>query len=184
MGCHPTRVLRDEHQLILKVVDAFEGFIDTPGRDDDRARDFVRFFALYTDTFHHAKEEDLLFDALVDEGFPLRQGPIAAMLEDHQRGRALVAQMDGALERIAATGAGANDFMRAARRYIDLLRSHIRREDGGVFDMADNALDEPTCRRLCDAYEEVCSRRFAGRTPEQLERLGLDLTLQHDEVDS
>ncbi len=38
--------------------------------------------------------------------------------------------------------------------------------------MADEAVEDDTCRRLCDAYGEVCARRFGGRTMDELEGLG------------
>lgn len=182
MGCHPTGELRDEHRLILDVVGALERFIDGDPHDDDaeEARRFVDFFSLYTDALHHGKEEDHLFDALVEHGFPLHQGPIAAMLEEHQQGRALVRQMADAVDHMAPGGAGARrELDRVARSYIGLLRQHIQKEDGGLFDMADNALDESACRALCDQYEAVCARRFAGRSMADLERLGAELVRAH-----
>ncbi|NIP79071.1 MAG: hypothetical protein GWM90_07655, partial [Gemmatimonadetes bacterium] len=99
MGCRPTGVLRDEHRLILRVVAALEAFVESDpasGSPDD-ARAFVEFFSLYTDALHHGKEEDHLFDTLVEHGFPRHQGPIAMMLQEHELGRALVRQMAAAI---------------------------------------------------------------------------------------
>lgn len=174
MGCRPTGVLRDEHRLILRVVAALEAFVesDPASGSPDNARAFVEFFSLYTDALHHGKEEDHLFDTLVEHGFPRHQGPIAMMLQEHELGRALVRQMAAAID---PTDPG-TDRWRAlrgpARSYVDLLRRHIQKEDGALFDMADASLDEPACRRLCDAYDAVCAGRFGGRTLEQLEALG------------
>jgi hemerythrin-like domain-containing protein len=171
--CDPTGVLRKEHALILRVIDGLERFIDQPDDPDPaRAGDFVDFFALYTDALHHGKEEDHLFGALVAEGFPRHQGPIAAMLQEHELGRALVREMRSALDRLPADSGSWSGFLHAARSYIDLLRRHIGKEDGALFNMADEAIDEPGCQALCEAYDQVCARRFDGRTMEQLERLG------------
>lgn len=173
MPCDPTGILRDEHRLILRVIDGLEAFLDRDTRDVDRAGEFVEFFSLYTDALHHGKEEDHLFETLVEQGFPNDQGPIAQMLQEHKLGRALVRQM------AAAVGGPATDpdaawraFADAGRSYIDLLRQHIQKEDGALFDMADGAVNEPGCRRLCDAYDQVCGQRFGGRTMQELERLG------------
>jgi hypothetical protein len=61
-----------------------------------------------------------------------------------------------------------------------LLRGHILREDHALFDMADDAIDEPACRRLCEAYEDVCGRRFEGHTLDGLERMGESLVARFD----
>lgn len=182
--CHPTAVLRDEHRLILRVVDALEVFLDRgagPGAADDLG-DAVTFFRLFTVACHHGKEEDLLFDAMVHEGHSREGGAIGVMLEEHRQGRELVGRMAEGVARLRAEGAGDGaerawaDVESAGRDYAYLLRGHIAREDGGVFDMADGTLDEPACRRLCDAYDEVCSRRFEGRSVDQLEALAARLT--------
>lgn len=177
MGCHPTGILRDEHQLILKVVDALEVMVDR-GQDAVPVADLasaVEFFRLYTDALHHGKEEDLLFDELTERGFPRHTGPIAVMLQEHELGRSLVKQMADALDAVEADDEGWSGFEHAARSYIELLRHHILKEDNALFEMADSAIDEPACRELCDAYDDVCARTFEGRTLQELERLAAGL---------
>ena len=177
MACHPTGMLRDEHRLILRVIAAFEALLDA-GAEAAPAPDLracADFFRLYTDRLHHGKEEDVLFQALVEEGFPLQAGPLAVMLEEHQQGRSLARQIADAVEALAARAGAWRDIERPGRAYIELIRHHIGREDDGIFETADRALPEPACRAVCHAYEEVCSRRFEGRTTEDLERLAADL---------
>lgn len=177
MACDATGILRTEHRLILRVIDVLEILVDR-GREGTSVPELgacVYFFRLYTDAIHHGKEEDLLFSSLVDHGFPRYQGPIAMMIQEHQLGRSLARQMANELDRVEADEAAWRAFEHAARSYIQLLRQHIRKENYGVFDMADDALDEPACRALCDAYDEVCARRFDGETAETLERLANDL---------
>ena len=53
--------------------------------DLDDAMDFIKTFA---DSCHHAKEEDLLFPAMGEAGFPSRGGPVGVMLMEHEQGRA------------------------------------------------------------------------------------------------
>lgn len=172
--CHPTRTLRAEHTLILEVIDALERLLDrgrvaaSPGE----IHDFVDFFRLYTDALHHGKEEGVLFEAMAERGFPKATGPVAHMLEEHRLGRALVRQMADRADALDDHPAAWRDVENAGRSYIDLLRHHIVKEDHGVFDMADDAIDAAACRRICDAYDAVCASRFEGRTLEQLERSG------------
>ncbi len=133
------------------------------------------FFRLYTDALHHGKEEGLLFESLTERGFPRHTGPIAVMLQEHQIGRALVRQMADALGRIEADPSAWHELGHAARSYAGLLHRHIEREDHGLFEMADGTIDEAECRRLCEAYDAVCARRFEGRTLEELERLAEEI---------
>lgn len=166
-------MLRDEHGRILAVVEAMTATLDRGQRPEsiETLTRCVDFFRLYTDALHHGKEEDLLFESLTDRGFSRHTGPIAVMLQEHQIGRALVRQMADALDQIGADPGAWSALDYAARSYAGLLHRHIEREDHGLFEMADTAIDEPECRRLCDAYESVCARRFEGHTRAELEHL-------------
>lgn len=171
-GCDPTKVLRDEHRLILRVVDALEVRLDA-GAGAPELGEYLTFFRLFTDACHHGKEEDLLFEAMAGHGFSKGEGPLAALLEEHRDGRALVRRMAAATEAVQRGEVGAEaDFAAAGREYAALLHRHIEKEDGGIFDVADGALPEPACRALCEAYDATCARRFEGSTGAQLEALG------------
>lgn len=175
MTCHPTRILRDEHQRILAVVDALIGLVDQGRETVPTLRRCVTFFRLYTDALHHGKEEDLLFGSLEERGFSRHSGPIAMMLHEHQVGRALVKQMEEAIDAIEEDAEAWRAFDNAARSYAGLLHRHIEKEDHGLFDMADSAFDEPACRRLCEEYDRVCARRFGGHTVAELERVAAEI---------
>ncbi len=102
----PTGMLREEHQLILRVLDVVQSLLekgDAGEWDFDAWDDCVAFFRLFADACHHGKEEDLLFPELEARGMPRDSGPIAVMLSEHKQGRALVAQMAGALTPPAPT---------------------------------------------------------------------------------
>ncbi len=170
-----TAELREEHQLILRVVASLEETVETTpgGRFDlDVVENCVSFFKLFVDACHHGKEEDLLFGELEGAGMPRHVGPIAVMLEEHQRGRALVKRMAESLEGARKGSDGAYETLQAAAMdYVDLIRGHIAKEDGVLFDHADHVLGAPACERLCAGYDVVCARRFDGCTKTQLEGL-------------
>jgi hemerythrin-like domain-containing protein len=167
-----TAILREQHRLILRVVDAFERALATrdalPPAEDIEA--FVTFFRLFTDACHHGKEEDVLFTALEADGLT---GALDAMREEHRFGRAIVASMAAALPAVrAGEAASVAAFREYAGAYIDFIRVHIAREDDGVFEMADNRIAGHACVALCDAYETVCRGRFEGRSIDELEGMG------------
>jgi hemerythrin-like domain-containing protein len=175
----PTGVLREEHQLILRVLDVLQKIVENGGAGDwdvDAMEECVAFFRLFADACHHGKEEDLLFPELETRGMSKDEGPIAVMLLEHRQGRALVAQMAEGLEG-ARKGeeVGTAKFDSAARAYIELLRRHIFKEDNVLFNMADFMFDAPGCQRLCGGYDAVCARRFEGQTKDELEILAGNL---------
>lgn len=172
-----TGVLRAEHRVILEVASVLEHALDAGGGEAFDAMDeCVVFFRLFTDACHHGKEEDLLFPALQDAGMPGDSGPIAVMLEEHRIGREFVRRLSEALPaaREGGTAAGAA-VSEAGRGYIELIRAHIAKEDGILFNMADGIVTGPACKDLCSAYDEVCARRFEGKTLADLESLAESL---------
>lgn len=181
----PTALLREQHRLILRVVDAFERGLAAPDGElppADDVAEFITFFRLFTDACHHGKEEDVLFDAMEEAGL---SGPLEAMREEHRVGREIVASIADALDGLRAARADAATSLRnRAAEYIDFIRGHIAREDDGIFEMADNLLAGPACRTVCDAYETVCARRFDGRSVSDLERAAAVLIDRYADGDS
>lgn len=170
-----TSRLREEHRLILAVADALDALVtaaDAGRWDVDALGDCVTFIRLFADACHHGKEEDLLFPELERAGLPHDHGPIAVMLEEHRQGRAFARYMAGALDGARAGDATARATLRnAAAGYVTLIRNHIHKEDHVLFELADQTVRGPACRALCGAYEGVCSRRFEGRSKDELRGL-------------
>lgn len=171
-----TGMLRAEHRLILEVAAVLERALDAGGDDLDALEGCVAFFRLFADACHHGKEEDLLFPALQDQGMPGDSGPIAVMLHEHRIGREFVRRMAQALPGVGdGDHAAITEVGEAGRGYIELIRAHIAKEDGILFEMADGMVVGPACKDLCSAYDEVCARRFEGKTLEDLESLAESL---------
>jgi hemerythrin-like domain-containing protein len=171
----PTAELREEHRLILQVAGALETLLaptagaPLPLHDVGRC---ITFFRLFADACHHGKEEDLLFSALEEQDPDGTAGAIRLMRDEHAYGRTLVAQMQQALDAAQEGKAGAMPALVAAgHAYIGFIRDHIRKEDGGLFDVADDVLHGGACAALCDAYETACRQRFGGYTLDELREL-------------
>ncbi len=172
-----TRELRVEHQWILQVTAVLDTLVEraASGEQDpdfEAFDDCIRFFRLFADACHHAKEETLLFSELEGAGMSREVGPIAVMLYEHGLARAHVASMAGAI--VGARAGDSSDLrrlMEAAHDYIDVIRAHILKEDNVLFNMADGMLEGPACARLCEGYEGLCDHEFEGCTKAQLEDL-------------
>ena len=155
-----TDVLKAEHRVIERVLTALE----TAAKRLDagqpisptfflQAADFIKGFA---DGCHHRKEEGVLFPAMQGAGLPGDTGPIAVMLEEHEEGRAFVASMRAAANRLQAGDSGAaRDVAQAALGYASLLRHHIAKEDNVLFPMADQVLRGPAQSRLAEEIDRV-----------------------------
>jgi len=171
-----TATLRKEHEAILKMLEAAEevarqldGNIPVAPETLSGLLEFLRLFA---DRCHHGKEEDHLFPALEQKGLPRFGGPIGVMLFEHEQGRSLIKQMGEAAEAFAAgqTDAGRR-WAVAARSYIDLLRSHIMKENNILFMMATQMLTASEQDALSEAFERVENEKLAPGTHERLHAL-------------
>lgn len=134
-------ILMREHRNIERVVDALERVAAHLARGGAVRPAFFTeaagFFADYADGVHHAKEEGVLFGAIVESGMPAREGPIPVMLEEHVEARACTRALRTAGMRLEGGDlAAARDVVSAARRYAALIRDHIAKEDEVLFPMA------------------------------------------------
>lgn len=153
-----TKCLREEHQVILRVLGFFETALDRASRSDEVSLEafdaFVTFFRGFADHCHHCKEESRLFPALVRVGLPKRQGPIAVMLHEHEQGRALVRHMKANLESAnRGDDTAKKKVLAAGREFLILLRNHIHKEDHVLFDMADGMIRGQASDSLLAGYE-------------------------------
>lgn len=153
----PTRLLSDEHRVILRALQVLEKAAEHLARGqalpDGWWESVIEWLRAFADRNHHAKEEQSLFPAMVKAGVPSEGGPIAVMLEEHRQGRVLIKKM--------AEGAPA-ERPGAARRYVRLLREHIDKEDSILFPMADSVLDDAALAAVGRDFETVEAEQ--GRT--------------------
>jgi hemerythrin-like domain-containing protein len=176
-------ILMAEHRLILRGIDALVAFAEEARRGGgDRAelRRFVTFIREYADGLHHGKEEDVLFAAMVEAGFPAQAGPIAVMLHEHDLGRRHVAELSAlAVGDAPFAAAEAERLHDAALGYAGLLRGHIHKEDAVLYPMAEQRLPASLQARVdegCVAFEAA---RDEDGTRARLERLGAELSARH-----
>ncbi len=166
MKTNITQVMVDEHQLILRMIALVEK--NTALMEQGRFRnwqfflDAVDFIRNYADRFHHAKEEDVLFVELINNGMPEKQSPIEAMHMEHDQGRAFVRGLEAAAEKAQNGETGQIPLIAEnAKGYAELLRGHIDKEDTILYPLAERILPEEVRYGMLEAYE-----RAAATTPE------------------
>ena len=138
-----TEILSEEHQYILKVInsminecDQLEAGMELDKSYFEKAIDFIKNYA---DKFHHAKEEDILFEELNKDTVYMHCNPISQMLYEHDAGRNYVKGME-----IGINGNDKNKVIENARGYAFLLQDHIFKEDNILYPMAVEALNNET----------------------------------------
>jgi len=176
-------ILMNEHRVIEQAIDALVAFTDEVQRgSDDRAElgRFVRFIRGFADTWHHGKEEDILFRAMGQAGFPTQGGPVAVMLQEHDIGRAHVRELDRLAAQAGSWSAG--ERQRVAEEslgYASLLRAHIHKEDEILYPMAEARLPPEVMDQVdadCQAFER---RQPAAAEHQALRRLADELLARH-----
>jgi len=162
-----TQKLKDEHQLILRMLALLEknALLTKQGSCNDYRfyLDGVDFVRNYADRFHHAKEEDVLFEALIGNGMPRLNSPVAAMLMEHDQGRAFVLGLEQAATRALNGEAGQEKAIVAqARGYLQLLREHISKEDDILYPLAERVIPEELRGAIAEGYQRTEEKGVEG----------------------
>jgi hemerythrin-like domain-containing protein len=171
-----TQILRYDHDVILRVLDATEIIGESLETGTDVPPHIlskpIEFFRLYADRCHHGKEEDLLFPELEEKGMPRSGGPVGVMLMEHQAGRSLIAEMAEAAKAYESGNreAGAQ-WADAALDYVALLREHIAKENNVLFVMAERLLTPEEQQRLASKFDDVDTQKMGKGECDRLLRL-------------
>jgi hemerythrin-like domain-containing protein len=176
--------LMNEHRVIERVLDALVAFADGSRRssasEQQELSRFVAFIREFADACHHGKEEHILFDAMVEHGFPRQAGPIAVMLHEHDMGRAFVAVLAAkAAQQQAWSDEDRQTIADAARDYAQLLRAHIHKEDAVLYPMAEQHLPPEALLRVAEDCERFEQEKTGSGEHERLHALAEDLVLRH-----
>ncbi|MDD5088771.1 MAG: hemerythrin domain-containing protein [bacterium] len=177
----PINTLMNEHRVIERVLDALEQFCESlamNGKEDRAAlARFAEFFQRFADSFHHGKEEDILFAAMTQHGFSSDFGPVAVMLHEHEQGR-------GAVKILRSAGANPNAdwdederncVIAATREYIVMLRAHIQKEDQILYPMAQQHIPYAVMTNMGRTFAEYDGEKTADGTAQRLLDLAEEL---------
>lgn len=124
------RAIQEEHRLIELVLNRMEQDLPRLGRDSRAPLDLeasLAFCKYFAEDYHHQKEETEFFPLLRRSGL----NEIARMLaEDHRSGLQQLQALEACLPDAARGQKAALKFLRSeGKRYISLVREHIRQED-------------------------------------------------------
>jgi len=153
----PTEELEHEHRIIERVVVAMAVLAEMlhSGREVEAGvlNDLVEFLRVFADDCHHGKEEHHLFPLLEKKGVPVSGCLLAVLLNGHDRGRRLMADLKQTSEAYIRSGnTGKKALIGTLHRLIELYPAHIWKEDYLLFPM--------TGKILSDTDQEALAREF------------------------
>ena len=155
-----TEKLSEEHQEILTVIGAVgrecKAIGDGGGIDGDFFAKAIDFIRNYADKYHHAKEEDILFEELGRPDVQMHCDPTQQMLREHEMGRDFVRGLEAGVE-----AENQIETLKNALGYGELLQQHIYKEDNILYPMAEQALSEARSREIAARFAEV-DAKFAA----------------------
>lgn len=145
----PVQALIDEHDIIKLVLNAIPKLDGKINLQLDSSRQLVLqifdFIKEYADTFHHAKEEDILFKYVKTD-----TSIIEIMFQEHDIGRGHVRNAKLAFEQ-----GDASDLMMHLHSYRNLLIDHIRKEDEILYPWIDRSLTDSDVGKLFSDFNTV-----------------------------
>ncbi len=169
-----TASLKRDHEVILRALARLEERVaewrGTGTVDTAVLRRFLEFARTFVDRCHHGKEERCLFPCLERRGIPREGGPIGVMLYEHQLGRELVTRLDEGLRALERGEEGAvSVVISTCDEYVQLLRSHIAKENGVLFPMGESVARDEDVDDVGGCYEAV-EGEVGHEVHEELER--------------
>jgi len=145
----PIKRLVDEHALIKKWVGLIPAVLENLDVESESAMqlilDGVDFIRFYADKFHHAKEEDILFE-YTDKNLDV----IKTMLKDHETARGHVKALLDAIKT-----KDQRSIVEHLSAYNGLLTEHIKKEDEILYPWIDRGLSITQVGELFAKFNEA-----------------------------
>lgn len=146
-------VLLEEHDRITDFIVAARNaccnIIDGNNVDLEDLKKMLEFGKNYADNLHHKKEEDILFDAMVNEvGGPAQKMIQSGMLVEHNLGRLYLSELEKAIDNFTHSTKIKLKIITNLSAYCDLLERHIVKENGVAYPFGQRTLSNQTLERL------------------------------------
>jgi len=171
-----TSDLMKEHEGITLMLNIMSKVSDNIQKNNalnsEHMEKIIEFLKVFADKCHHGKEEKLLFPELERNGIPSQSGPIGVMLYEHQVGRGYIKNLSDAFTKFKA--GDHNAMLQIAdemKKYVNLLTSHIHKENNVLFPMADKVLTEKLDNELFAKYEKLEEEEIGQGKHEEFHQL-------------
>jgi hemerythrin-like domain-containing protein len=176
-----SRQLMDEHEVILKVVNAMQAEADHMRRgssvDESHVRQMLDFSRNFTDRYHYAQEERYYFPAVLVYTGQRTRGLIDELEAEHAYARTIVDEVDSLLTGNNPKAAAL--IAERLSRYADVLRRHIRKENEQLCQKANAFLPEAEERALTIGFEQPGNMVLGSGFREHYYRMAEELSRAH-----
>jgi hemerythrin-like domain-containing protein len=147
-----TDLLMQDHKIIVRALEILQEMATRveAGRTVD-AKDIetiVGFLRAFEDNYHQTKEESALFPELMRTTVG-NESRLRHMIFEHDQERSLVQGLEDALH----TQKG-KDFVHFANSLVELIRTHIQKEDDILFPIADEALSKEQDESITSLFDK------------------------------
>jgi len=169
----PVEELREEHGAIMKVFSILQGISGKMKENDLRVFDafgrVLEFLKVFVDQCHHAKEEEVLFPAM-KEAQTRNRGLIQELISEHEQGRNMIRTMEAALGRISLEKSF-DALVDTVEDYLQVFRTHIRKENGLLFPEARELLPESLQALIALQFRKIEEDRIGKGRHEAFHRM-------------
>ena len=171
----PIEELREEHGAIMKVLAILQRVArELEARNPDaldHVHRILEFMTVFIDQCHHAKEEEFLFPAM-EKARTKNSRLIEELISEHEDGRRMTAVLESALGGLKQGSEQATvRFVETIRGYIQVFRTHIRKENGSVFPEARELLSELDRQAMARRFEKIEEERIGKGRHEAFHRM-------------
>ncbi|QQK08267.1 hemerythrin domain-containing protein [Miniphocaeibacter halophilus] len=139
--------LKKEHEelsvFVTRLEDECISILNGEEVNDEFFRAAIEFIRKYADETHHKKEEDILFKYMMDNlGAPAEKLIRTGMLTEHQMARYYVLELEKYLNnyKLEKNDRDKIQIIGNTMTYVNLLRSHIDKENNAVYPFGENNL--------------------------------------------
>jgi len=152
-------ILMQEHHHIKKAIAGTQALFLSIAQGKASLSDVknrIDFFRNYADSYHHQKEEKVLFPEMIKRNEMLEFGVVHEMLENHADFRELLAEIEDSVNDGDAQGA-----QQKFEKYAEMLLEHIAVEDDEVFQIAETLMNEDELLTVLYLFED-CDRELGA----------------------
>ncbi|MCC6683969.1 MAG: hemerythrin domain-containing protein [Bacteroidia bacterium] len=156
-------ILMQEHHHIKKAIAGTQRLfvLVMEGKANlSEVKNRIDFFRKYADSYHHHKEEKVLFPEMIKRNEMLEFGVIHEMLENHEDFREMLAEIEHLVNEENAAEA-----QKKFDKYANALIEHIAVEDDEVFQIAETLMNEDELLTVLYLFED-CDRELGA--PEKI----------------
>lgn len=148
--------LKSDHENVATLLDILDDQVERVREmekaDYDLMRDIMHYMTTYPDGFHHPME-DAVIEKLIERDPSYRDAALSVVKEHADLARRSKAFLDMLVRVVDGEIVLRKDIVARGVEYIQLLRSHMKREDERLFPRAESILNEQDWKQISEKIE-------------------------------